>query len=425
MRKRDASIFRSRWVERPAHVAELAPTTLPKGFTAAGVATGGKPNGLDLGLLSCASPECTSAARFTRNALLGAPVALCLDEGSLDALRGVVVNSGNANAAVGERGTDVARAMRDSAARALGVHPHQVGVASTGIIGEPLATDRLIAGIAEAGAKLSAAGGEDFSQAILTTDNGPKRGAVSVKLSAGAATLAAQAKGAGMIAPAVSAATMLCFVETDAAVPVELLDAVVDRALAASFNRTSVDGQMSTSDSIFVLASGASGTGVASDGDGEALAAALEALLLQLALEIVADGEGATKTTHLIVRGASSAGEADRVARAVADSPLVKTALFGGDVNWGRIVQAAGAAVGRMTSHRERIQPTLDFEGIPLCRDGGAVELNDLDRQRIIDAMRSREVEMTLELNRGHHLADVFFSDLSHDYVTLNAEYTS
>ena len=425
MSRQEASLFGSRWVQRPAHVRELEPTDLPRGFRAAGVATGSNLKAFDVGLLACDEVSCTSAARFTRNAVIGAPVELCLEEGSLDVLRAVVVNSGNANAANGERGIEAARAMRDSAARELGVHPHLVGTASTGVIGEPLATDRLLAGIKLAAAELDSAGGDNFSRAILTTDRGPKRGAVEVKLDGGKAVLSVQTKGAGMIAPQLSAATTLSFIETDAKVTVETLNRLLDLALDRSFNRISVDGQMSTSDSVFAIASGASGVEVKSDSEAAAFGAALEALLLQMALEIVADGEGATKSTRLIVDGAHSDEEAQRIARSVADSALVKTALYGGDVNWGRIVQAAGAAIGSVATQRERAYPTLLVEDVVLCERGEAVELVEDQRERVAMLIKSPELELTLNLGRGSCGSEIFFSDLSHDYVSVNSEYAS
>ena len=309
---------------------------------AAGVASGVKKRGkLDLGLLASLRPA-ASAATFTSNAAAAAPVRLTRDSATCDRLQAVVVNAGNANACTGKQGLADAARMRLLAAQHLRLPVDHVAVASTGVIGVPLDMSKIEPGIAAAAKALKPGGGEHFSQAIRTTDASPKRGAVELELPGGVVRLGAAAKGCGMISPRM--ATMLCFVTCDAAVPGDAWRQMLSGAVAKSFNRITVDGQESTNDMVVGLANGASGVHLGESGLA-GLSRALEAMLLALAVGMVADGEGATKAVRLTVDGARDAGDAERVARAVADSPLVKTAFFGRDANWGRIVQAAGQAL--------------------------------------------------------------------------------
>ena len=330
-----SGFFRSRWVSPPAGTIEAASTDLAPGFRASGAACGLKESGgTDVGIVACDSPEVTSALLLTRNAAAAAPIRVCRDRCDRGAIRAAVVNSGNANAATGEQGYADAIGMQERCAAALGIDASVVAVAETGTIGVPLDTGKVLAGIDAAADALAIEGGQDFSEAIMTTDRGPKRCCVRV----GGVTLSAQAKGAGMIEPGF--ATMLCFVQTDAVVsdPASALRPAVND----SFERITVDGQMSTNDTVLLQASGASGQ--------ELPAGLLDAVLLQLALEIVADGEGATRVGRIEVTGAADAAEAESAARAIANSPLVKTALYGRDPNWGRIAQAAGQALAGPSS---------------------------------------------------------------------------
>jgi glutamate N-acetyltransferase / amino-acid N-acetyltransferase len=410
------TFFRSRWVERPERVVELEPGRLPAGFRAAAVATGSKPSGkLDVAALAC-DDDAVSVGLFTRNAVVGAPVKVSR-RAQLDRLRAVVVNAGNANVGTGDRGVGVAETMVRVAADTLGVEPARVGVASTGIIGVQLDEEAIVGGVRAAVGSLGPEGGRDFSEAILTSDRGPKRASLEVSLSSGAVVLAAQAKGAGMISP--DFATMLCFVETDAAVDPATLERMVRGATAVSFERITVDGQLSTSDSLFVFAGGASGHAVAPGSDDErAFAAALDALFRQLALEIVADGEGAMRVARLVVTGPESA--LDPVARAVANSPLVKAALHGGDPNWGRILQAAGQALPEGSGDLD-----LAIEGVALVNGGNDLDLSPADRDRLNDAMRGAEVEIRLDLPGGDAVTELFFCDLAEEYVRFNSEYST
>jgi glutamate N-acetyltransferase / amino-acid N-acetyltransferase len=407
------SFFSSRWVEAPVHAGEAKDTELPAGFRAAGVAAGIKPSGLDVGVLVSDSPETVSAARFTTNARLGAPV-LVSKQAELARLRAVVANSGCSNVGDGQRGLDTAAAMQEAAARRLGVEPSQVGVASTGVIGQELPRDRVVAGVHAACDELGLdAGG--FSEAILTSDAGPKRACLDVHLGRGTVKLAAQAKGAGMIEPRY--ATMFCFIQTDAGMPQETLDLLTGVCVRRSFERISVDGQLSTSDTVFALANGRSGVTIEPESDDEVrFGEVLDALLRQLALMIVADGEGARRVGRIVVGGRPDAVEP--VARQVANSPLVKTALHGGDPNFGRILQAAGQA----WPAGEPFVADLSIEGRMVVSAGDAI---DFDAPGLAELVQREEVEYELTLPGEGGETEVFFSDLSPEYVTFNADYTS
>jgi glutamate N-acetyltransferase/amino-acid N-acetyltransferase len=380
--------FKSRWVDPPAGVEQLDPARLAPGFRAGGAHCGLKNGGkTDIGLLVCDAPQVASALLLTRNASAAAPVRVCRQRVDAGAVRAAVVNAGNANAETGEQGMADAWAMCERAGSELGVPAEAVAVAETGVIGVPLPVEAVLGGIGEAAGSLSASGGGAFAEAILTTDRWPK----SCTLKAGGVTLSAQAKGAGMMQP--DFATMLCFVQTDAAV--EDAGAELRAAVAASFERITVDGQTSTNDTVLLQASGEAGAPLP-----EGL---LDAVLLQLALEIVADGEGAVRVARVQVDGAASAAEAERVARAIANSPLVKTALFGRDPNWGRIAQAAGMALAGE-----------ELEEI----GAGSIDAAELGEE-------AAEAEIGLRLDRGPHSAHVYFSDLGYEYVRINAEYTT
>ena len=387
-RRGNTSFFRSRWVDPPVGVEQLDPAQLAPGFRAGAAHCGLKGGGkTDVGLLVCDAPNVSSSLLLTRNASAAAPVRICRDRIDRGAVRAAVVNAGNANAETGEQGLADAWAMCERAAEELGLDPSAVAVAETGVIGVPLPIEAVLSGIGEAAGSLSASGGGAFSDAILTTDRWPK----SCALKAGEVTISAQAKGGGMIQP--NMATMLCFVQTDAAAadPVGALRAATD----ASFERITVDGQMSTNDTVLLQATGEAGAPLP-----EGL---LEAVLLQLAIEVVADGEGSTRVCRVAVEGAASDAEAERVARAVANSPLVKTALFGKDPNWGRIAQATGMALAGE-----------DLEEI------GA---DSIDAAELGEDVA--EAELGVRLDRGDHSAHVWFSDLGYEYVRINAEYTT
>jgi glutamate N-acetyltransferase / amino-acid N-acetyltransferase len=408
--------FSSRWVERPEHVREL-PGGLPAGFRAAGVACGLKPSGArDLGLLVSDAPDTTSAARFTRSSVLAAPVVITKERCRLDGLRAVVANAGNANAATGGAGLDAAAKMQGATAAAAGLAEDTVAVASTGVIGVRLDVDPIIRGLLAARPALAPDGDRDFTAAISTTDAFEKRASVEVELPSGTVRLALQAKGAGMIEPRF--ATMLCFVQTDAALSAETADLLLGVCVKRSFERISVDGQLSTNDTAILMCSGASGVAVAPESEDELrFGEALDALLRQAALLIVRDGEGAERSGRVIVRG-GHVPTVEAAARAVANSPLVKAALNGGDPNWGRIAQAVGGTL----LDAAPLELDIAIEGVTVCARGAAVPH---DRDALVAAVAGPEVEYVVDLPGEGAETEVFFSDLSHGYVTINAEYTT
>jgi glutamate N-acetyltransferase/amino-acid N-acetyltransferase len=415
------SFFASRWVQAPASVTDLG-GGLPAGFRAGTAAAGIKGDGaVDLGLLVCDSPDCVSAARYTRSGVLAAPVLVCRDETTPNGVRVVIANSGNANAATGAEGMQAARAMQQMAAQAIGAETAAVAVASTGVIGVPLAIDGFEAGIAAAAAALDRGNDAVFNEAIMTTDAFEKHASLQVELPSGQVRLSAQAKGAGMIEPAF--ATMLCFVQTDAALSPETAELLLGVCVKRSFDRISVDGQLSTNDTVILMCSGASGVAIAPESEDELrFGEALDALLRMLAIMIVRDGEGSKRIGRIVVRGGG--GEVvERCARAIANSPLVKTALHGADPNWGRIAQAVGAALPGTAP----LMLDIAIEGITVCAGGVAVPY-DIDALNAAAAGLEIEYEVAIgpvsDPTRPFE-AEVIFSDLSHEYVTINAEYTS
>jgi glutamate N-acetyltransferase / amino-acid N-acetyltransferase len=410
------SFFGSRWVEVPANVSEPG-GGLPKGFRAAGVACGIKPSGgLDLGLLVSSAPATTSAARFTNSGTQSAPVLLCRERVDLTGIRAVVVNSGNANAATGRPGFENAAKMQGAAALASRCPEGVVAVASTGVIGVPLPIGSVMTGIVRATHALGPEGEVDFARAIRTTDILDKHACIDVAVGGGTVRLTAQAKGAGMISP--NFATLLCFVQTDAALSPETCELLLAVTVQRSFERISVDGQLSTSDTVILQASGESGVAIEPETEDEVqFGEALDAVLRQLALNMVRDGEGARRVGRVVVRGGDGAA-AGNVARAVADSPLVKTALYGGDPNWGRIIQAVGMAMPGTAP----LAVGISIEGIQVCTRGQYVPH---DEEALNAAVQREEVEYEIELPGEGAEVDRYFSDLGHEYVTLNAEYTT
>jgi glutamate N-acetyltransferase/amino-acid N-acetyltransferase len=406
------TFFDSRWVQQPEHVAPAPDDTLPAGFRAAGVAAGIKPSGdLDVGLLVCDRPDATSAARFTASGVLAAPVVVTKERAHLHALRAVVVNSGNANAATGRPGLDEAARMQGAGGMAAGVPSDQVAVASTGVIGVQLDGQKVVKGLLEANGKLSSDGAVAFAEAIQTTDAIDKRATLDVELPSGRVRISAQCKGAGMISPRF--ATMLCFVQTDALLEAETADLLLGVCVKRSFDRISVDGQLSTNDTAILMASGASGVVVEPESEAELrFGEALDYALRRLAILMVRDGEGARRVGRVVVRGGNPHG-VERVARTVANSPLVKTALYGGDPNWGRIAQAIGAAL----PDTHPLAYDVRVEDVLVCSGGYATGEQA--------TFTGDEVEIDVTLPGDGAETEVFFSDLGHEYVTINADYTT
>jgi glutamate N-acetyltransferase/amino-acid N-acetyltransferase len=412
--------FRSRWVPAPAHARELGlDDGLPGGFRAAGVAAGIKLSGrADVGLLVCDAQTPVSAARFTATATPAAPVLVNRERCRLGALRAVLANSGCANAATGRRGLDDAAKTQGAAALAVGVDPAEVALASTGGISQELPVDAMLQGILQARAQLRRDGDSDFQQAIQTTDAFEKRANLELQLPSGTVRLSAQCKGAGMISPRF--ATMLCFVETDAALTPETAELLLGVCVKRSFDRASVDGQLSTNDTAILMCSGSSGVSIAPESEDELrFGEALDALLRALAIMMVADGEGAGRIARVVVRGGDLDG-AEAAARAVANSPLVKAALHGGDPNWGRIVQAVGGALGGRAGFPTPLALDVAIEGIQVCSAGTAIAY---DEPALARAVQADEVEYEIALPGDGAETEVFFSDLSHEYVTVNADY--
>ncbi len=379
----------------------------PRGFRAAAAACGLKGGGeLDLCLLAAES-RCAAAATFTTNAFKAAPLLVTAEHLARDGhLQAVVVNAGNANAWTGEGGGRDAVEMAQLAARETGIHPPDVAVASTGVIGRRLDMGKVAAGIAEAAGRLHAGGSSEAAAAIMTTDTHPK---IAV-LDGDGFRVGAMAKGSGMIKP--DMATMLAFITTDAEADPQRLSAALRRAVDRTFNRITVDGCTSTNDMALALAGGASGR---RPGEGE-LEEALLLVCSELARCIVADGEGATRFVTVRVRGAADEAEARRAADAVAESVLVKTALFGGDPNWGRILQALGQAVKGADPAAVRV----DIGGMTVAEAGAPAAV---DGKELAAAVAGREILLEASLGRGEGSAEVWTCDLGYGYVKINAEY--
>jgi glutamate N-acetyltransferase/amino-acid N-acetyltransferase len=384
--------------------------TAASGFLASGVHAGIRRSGPDLALVRSALPA-VGAAVWTTNRVLAAPVVVSKQHLAQAEPQAVVINAGVANAATGEQGLADARHTAGEAASALGVEPEQVVVLSTGVIGVPLPMDRIQVGVRAAAASLDADGGAAAARAILTTDRWPKQTAVA----GDGFVVGGMAKGAGMIHPRL--ATMLAVVTTDYPLnPGEPLGFLRDAA-DASFNRISVDGECSTNDAVVLLANGASGIARNADRDQE-FAAALGDVCGALAREIVSDGEGSTVLLEIGVSGAVSDAEAEAVARRIATSPLVKTAAFGRDPNWGRILAAAGSAfVGGGFANVDADRLSVSFDGAPVFVRG--------EPTGVKPELAGAAVSIGVDLGLGAGTASYLASDLTYDYVKLNAEYTT
>ena len=420
------SPLESRFFSLPSNVSLVEPRgsspgiTFPAGFLAGGIAAGLKQSGrLDTGVVAVApewAASASSAQVSTTNAFAAAPVIVSRTETRPGAMLAVIINSGNANACTGQQGLEVARTMQRSCAEALGIPTDRQGVASTGIIGVNLSAPLMAAAAAECASSLTTEGGASFARAIMTTDRFAKECALDVALSNGVVRLGACAKGAGMVSPAM--ATMLCVVTTDAVLgPVDAQD-MLDAASGSTFNRVTVDGEMSTNDAVFLLASGASGIRPRGQ-DARLFSEALRTLLHRLALMMVADGEGATRVVRVRVSSAGDDETAVVVCRAVGDSPLVKTAVHGGDPNWGRVMSSAGAALPK------RWLPDVSLSLCSIRVVEGAVgrELSPAEQESLAAAMRGREIEIDLDLGLEPGSSELYFADLGHEYISINAEY--
>jgi glutamate N-acetyltransferase/amino-acid N-acetyltransferase len=386
------------------------------GFAAAGVACGIKASGaLDLALIA-AERRVDAAAVFTTNRAVAAPVVVSREHlrATAGRARAVVVNSGCANACTGMQGLDVARLMAAETARALGCDAEDVLVASTGVIGVSLDPQKVSGGIIDAAQGLSRDGHARAASAIMTTDPAPKEHAVRATTEAGAIHVGGIAKGAGMIEP--NMATMLAFLTTDASVPHATLQRALAEVCDETFNAITVDGECSTNDTVFLLASGNSGVTI-DERSYRVFVEALHAVCLELALMIVRGGEGATKLITARAVGAASYEDARRAARAIANSLLVKTAVHGGDPNWGRLIAVAGRSGAAFDLARARVvigDTVLFSNGRPF----------DDRAPRAADYLRGHDILLTVDLGTsGRHAATVWTCDLSAEYVRINAEY--
>ena len=407
-------------------ISPLAPTVRAGMPAVAGVETavvraGGRyGDRADLTLMVFA-PGTAVAGVLTRSACASAPVEWCRRRlGDGGQCRALLVNAGNANAFTGHRGREAVEQSARMAATAIGCSPEEVMLASTGVIGEPLDPGPIVQALEDLVANAGPGRWWDAAEAIGTTDTYPKAAVRYAMIDGVPVTLAGIAKGSGMIAP--DMATMLSFIATDAALSADILQDCLDAAIGPSFNAITVDGDTSTSDTVLAFATGAAGNAApddAADPRLDAFRAALDALCLDLALQVVRDGEGATKFITIRVEGAMTAPSAKRIAMSVANSPLVKTAIAGEDANWGRVVMA----VGKAGEPADRDRLSIAFNGISVARAG----LRDpsYSEERASAAMREQEITITIGLGLGGGEATVYTCDLTHGYISINADYRS
>ncbi|MGM9539848.1 bifunctional glutamate N-acetyltransferase/amino-acid acetyltransferase ArgJ [Anaerovibrio sp.] len=393
-----------------------AGVTFPKGFKAAGVRAGIKKSGnLDLALIYT-EKEAAVAGVFTKNAVAAAPVIVSREVVKGGKAHAIVANAGCANACTGETGLANARKMAAMAAAEVGCAPGEVLVGSTGIIGVNLPMDRLEAGIKAAAAELSEDGSRNAGNAIITTDTYSKACSCEVEIGGKAVRFGAIAKGSGMIQP--NMATMLCYITTDANISSQLMQKALSDIVEVSFNMISVDGDMSTNDTVLVLANGASGIAEITDGspEYEKFHATLKEICQELSKRIAADGEGATKFLTINVSGTKTFEDAKTVAMSIAKSPLVKTAFFGEDPNWGRVICAVGYAGIPMVPEKTVIK----FGGVPVYANGLGAEF---DAEDIHKVMAEHDIVIDVEMGMGDAEATVWSCDFSYEYVKINGEY--
>jgi glutamate N-acetyltransferase/amino-acid N-acetyltransferase len=387
------------------------------GAVAAGIRYEGRP---DLVMMEMAAGT-TVAGVFTASKCPGAPVDWCRSALSSGRARALVVNAGNANVFTGKAGREACAASAAAAAKLVGCPPRQVFIASTGVIGETLPHEKLVAALPALHAGLSDDGWEAAARGIMTTDTFAKAATRTAMIGETEVRISGIAKGSGMIAP--DMATMLSFVCTDAKLPAPVMQALLKKGVDASFNCTTVDSDTSTSDTVLLFATGqARHPRIPAEGAGRALgefARALNAVLLDLALQVVRDGEGAQKLVRIDVSGATTARSAKRIALSVANSPLVKTAIAGEDANWGRIVMA----VGKAGEPADRDKLSVGVGGIWMARNGGVVP--GYDEAPVVQHMKGREVAIAVDLGLGSGKATVWTCDFTHGYIDINGSYRS
>jgi glutamate N-acetyltransferase/amino-acid N-acetyltransferase len=392
----------------------------PKGFQAAGIACGIKATARakDLALIYSEVPA-TVAGLFTRNRVKGASVLTTRRRVRRGICQALIVNSGNANACTGEKGLQDAEAMARLAARALHLPSQHVLVSSTGVIGHHLPMERIERGIPSLVATLSSEGFSDAAEAIMTTDTRPKMVIEKVAVAGAEITILGMAKGAGMIRPQL--ATMLGFILTDAKVEKKVLSAMLREGVSSTFHRITIDGDTSTNDMVLLMANGEATHGALHPGDGgvRPFKEALFTVMEQLAQAIVRDGEGRTKLVKIVVRGGRNVREAEKVAFRVAHSPLVKTAFFGQDPNWGRIMAAAGNAGVAFDPQKV----SIFFDDVMVVENGISARGTGEEKQRKV--LQQEEFTVTIDLHAGSAQASILTTDLSYDYVKINASYST
>ena len=392
-----------------------------KGFRAAGVAAEIKYKGRNDVALVVADSPCAAAAVFTTNKVAAAPVLYDREAIKAGRVQAILANSGCANACTGAQGLKDAKLSALVTAGELGVDPRHVLVASTGVIGRPLPMERLLSGVKQAARALgrTPAHGLAAEQAVMTTDTKPKQACATVTIDGKKVTVGGMAKGAGMIEP--NMATMLGFLTTDAAISPAMLKRALLLAIGKSFNQLVVDGDESTNDSVFLLASGRAGNREITRGGAgfDAFRAALEAVCISLAKQMATDGEGATKFVTVTVRGARSDKDAARAARAVAKSPLAKTSWFGRDPNWGRVL----AAVGYSGADVVDMQAEVFYDKVWAFRRGQVADAAQL--KKLAQVLKKDAFEVVVDLHLGRGESSVYTCDFSLDYVHINADYTT
>jgi len=388
-----------------------------KGFKAAGIASGLKKNGeKDLGLIY-SEVSAKVAGVFTRNKVKAAPLLLNIDRIKSGIGQAIIVNSGNANCCTGDQGIQDAKAMARFAASELKISEDLVLVASTGVIGEPLPIEKIRDAVPKLTGLLKPEGINDFVMAIMTTDTTPKIITRQEDLGGKTFSITGVAKGSGMICP--DMATMLCFVYTDVDMAPDFLKDSLNTATERSLNRITIDGDTSTNDMVLVMANGLSGAVIESSADKETFQSVLDDVLIGLAKQLVKDGEGATKFVEINVRGALSDADARTIADTIANSPLVKTAIFGEDANWGRVMMA----VGRAGVPVDPDKVDVFFDDVLMVKNGmGCGKDTETDVTKVL---KKPEFEISIDLNMGHGHASVFTCDFSIDYVKINADYRS
>ncbi len=405
----------------PSPLAQAMPVLLPMAGVRLGSAEAGIRYTGRTDLVMMELPEGTVAAGvFTRNKCPGAPVDWCREALAHGSARAVVINAGNANVFTGRAGADVVRATAEAAADLLDCRTKEVFVASTGVIGQPLPQDRLIDALPGLHATLDEAGWDAAARGIMTTDTFPKASTRTVHIGGSPVTITGFAKGSGMVAP--DMATMLCFVVTDAKLPRTLLQAMLSRSVKHSFNCTTVDSDTSTSDTVLLFATGTAEHPKVGKDDTKLVRRfrdALDAVLLDLALQVVRDGEGAQKLVRIDVTGAVSNKSARRVGLAIANSPLVKTAIAGEDANWGRIVMA----VGKAGEPADRDRLSVGIGGTWMARDGTVID--GYDEAPVVAHMHGREIGITVDLGMGRGRGTAWTCDLTHGYIDINGSYRS